>query len=146
MVNFLQIILIILHASLVIIFTIGPFLPGKYLIYYLFLWPVTYIHWYFNDNKCMLTEIEYNVDRQHYNGINEYIYNSKGKFLSFLNKINIFFPNFDSFDNWSNNYRSILWIIAFFRAVIYYKKDIAKGWSTTGKYRTSWFVFDTCKE
>lgn len=145
MIEFLQKIITAIHVSLFIVFTIGPFLPGKYLIYYLFLWPVIYVHWYFNDDKCMLTEIEYNIDRQHYNGINEYNFHSKSRFFSILNKLNIFFPNFDSFNNWLDYYRSILWIVVFIRALIFYRKDIAKGWIETKKYFTSRFIYDICE-
>jgi hypothetical protein len=145
MIEFLQKIITALHVSLFIVFTIGPFLPGKYLIYYLFLWPAIYVHWYFNDDNCMLTEIEYNIDRQHYNGINEYMFHSKSGFFSILNKLNIFFPNFDSFNNWLNYYRSVLWIVAFIRALIFYRKGIAKGLKETKKYFTSQFVYDICE-
>jgi len=107
--------------------------------------PAIYIHWYFNDNKCMLTEIDYSLDKKNYNGINEYIYHSKSSFFSILNKLNIFFPDYDSFNNWLNYYRSILWIIVFIRAVIYYKKDIAKGWIETRKHFVARFVCDSCK-
>jgi hypothetical protein len=145
MIEFLQKIITTLHVSLFIVFTIGPFLPGKYLIYYLFLWPAIYVHWYFNDDKCMLTEIEYNIDRQYYNGINEYMFHSKSGFFSILNKLNIFSPNFDSFNNWLNYYRSILWIVVFIRALIFYRKDIAKGWIEIKKHFISRFVYDICK-
>jgi hypothetical protein len=141
----LHILLVFLHVSLILIFVIGPFLTGKYLIYYLFLWPAIYFHWYFNDNKCMITEIEYNIDKNFFSNIDEYRHYSKSKFFSILNKVNIIFTNFDSFDNFLNYYRSILWIIVFIKALIYYRKDIAKDWVSIKKHIVLRFICDSCK-
>ena len=87
-------IFLIFHLLLVLIFIIGPFLPGKYLIYYLFLWPIVYIHWHFNDGMCMLTELEYNSDTDFFSNINEYSFFSKDSIFSALRKINIFIQLF----------------------------------------------------
>ena len=89
----LQTLITILHISLFFVLIIGPFLTGKYLIYYLFLWPVIYVHWYFNDDRCILTEIEYILDKQHYNGLDEYIFNSKKGFFASLGKYKLDFLN-----------------------------------------------------
>jgi|688.fasta_scaffold465244_2 hypothetical protein len=145
MIEFLQKIIIAFHVSLFVVFTIGPFMSGKYLIYYLFLWPSIIVHWYFNDGNCMLTEIEYNIDGQHYNGINEYIFHSKSGFFSILNILHRFFPNFDYLNNGFNYYRSILWIIAFIRALIFYRKDITKWWENVRKHFISRFICDSCR-
>jgi len=85
-------VLVFVHLSLVLIFIIGPFLPGKYLLYYLFLWPLVYIHWYFNDDRCMLTELEYNNDTDFFSSIRAIIYYRKDivKWLSKIRKHFIF--------------------------------------------------------
>ena len=136
----LQKLITILHISLLFVFIVGPLLPGKYLIYYLFLWPAIYLHWYFNDGGCMLTEIEYNLDKQYYNGLDEYIFNSKSGFFASLGKFKFDFLNANL-----NYYRTILWIIAFIRALIYYRKDITKDWLVVGKPFISRFIYESRK-
>ena len=138
-------VLVFFHLSLVLIFIVGPFLPGKYLLYYLFLWPIVYIHWYFNDNRCMLTEIEYNNDTDYFSSINEYSFFSKDVIFSSLKKFDIFFTNEYSFNALLDKIRTILWIIAFIRAVIYYRKDIVKWWLSVRKYFIFRFLCDSCK-
>ena len=136
----LQKVITILHIFLIVLFIIGPFLPGKYLIYYLFLWPATYIHWYFNDDNCMLTEIEYSLDKQYHNGLNEYIFNSKRGFFAVLGNL-----KYDLLNVNFTYYRTILWIVAFIRAFIYYRKDITKWWEIVRKHFVSQFICDSCR-
>ena len=138
--DLLQKVITFLHISLIVLFVIGPFLPGKYLIYYLFLWPFTYIHWYFNDDRCMLTEIEYNLDKQHHNGLDEYIFNSKRGYFAFLSNSKYDFVNVNI-----DYCRTILWIVAFIRALIFYKKDITKWWDILRKHFISRFICDSCR-
>jgi hypothetical protein len=137
--------LFFIHAFLFIVYTIGPFLPGKYLIYYLFLWPAIHIHWYFNDNMCMLTEIEFKISNNFFNNINDYIFYSFTKYSTILSKFNIKFSNIDSFHNALNYYSIILWIIVFIRALIYYRNDIVKGWKGIKKTFIHRFICDICK-
>lgn len=49
----------IFHEIFVITMIYGFILPKPFLKYYLLLWPITYIHWQFNNDKCFLTELEY---------------------------------------------------------------------------------------
>jgi hypothetical protein len=137
--------LFFIHAFSVIVYSIGPFLPGKYLIYYLFIWPAVYIHWRFNDNMCMLTELEFKTSNKFFNNIHEYIFDNTSNTFSYLKKININFLNFDSYYNTLNYYNSILWVIGFIRALIYYWKDIAKDWVFIKKHFVSRVICDTCK-
>ena len=138
-------VLVFVHLLLLLIFIIGPFLPGKYLIYYLFLWPLVYIHWYFNDDRCMLTELEYNIDTDFFSSLNEYSFFSKDSIFSALRKINIFFNSEHSFNTSLDKIRTILWIIAFIRAVIYYRKDIVKSFSNIRKHFIFRFLCDSCR-
>jgi hypothetical protein len=138
-------VLVFVHLSLVLIFIIGPFLPGKYLLYYLLLWPLIYIHWYFNDDRCMLTELEYSIDTDFFGSLNEYSFFSKDSIFSALRKINIFFNNEHSFNISLDKIRTTLWIIAFIRAVIYYRKDIVKWFSKIRKHFIFRFLCDSCK-
>ena len=48
----------IAHKVLVYFMMLGFLLPKKYLIAHLMLWPAVISHWQFNDNKCILTEME----------------------------------------------------------------------------------------
>lgn len=145
MIEIIEKIIVFFHVFLIFIITIGPFLPGKYLIYYLFLWPAIYFHWHFNDNKCMLTEIEYNINKKFFNNIVVYDYYNKIYLFSILRKLNINFSNFDSFDNFFLLFSSILWIIAFIRALIYYRKDFSKDWNSVRNHFISRFIYDSCK-
>jgi hypothetical protein len=43
---------------------LGAFLPKKYLFYYIIAWPITYIHWQFNKQQCILTQLEYFIDNK----------------------------------------------------------------------------------
>jgi len=47
-----------LHELIWYISIFGIFLPKKYLFYYLFLWPIIFIHWQFNGQRCCLTDLE----------------------------------------------------------------------------------------
>ena len=88
------------HLLLLFVLIFGVFLPSKYLIYFLFLLPAIYIHWYFNDNKCMLTELESRFDQKHVNLNNDYeVYHYKYiNILEMLKKINIYFDFADYFN------------------------------------------------
>ena len=48
-----------LHLVIMLFLTLGALLPKKYLIYFIFGWPLMYLQWILNDNKCFLTEFEY---------------------------------------------------------------------------------------
>lgn len=141
----LQKLLLFLHLYLFVILLIGPFLPGKYLIYYLFILPAIYVHWYFNDDRCLLTELAYNIDKNFYNSINEYYYYSKSSIFTFLKKINNYFPNIRNLGDKLDYFRSILWVIVFIRALIYYRKDIAKDWGAIRKHFIFRFLYDSYK-
>ncbi len=43
---------------------LGFLLPRKYLYLYIIAWPIVYIHWQLNNNKCILTEIEYKLQNK----------------------------------------------------------------------------------
>lgn len=53
--NFIELI----HEIFVIVMIYGFILPKPFLKYYLFLWPLTWLHWQFNNDKCFLTQMEY---------------------------------------------------------------------------------------
>ena len=143
--EFLTKIFRILHISVFFILVYGAFIPSKYLIYYLFLLPMLVLHWIFNNNSCMVTDIEFVVNSNHYNNENEMIYYLNMELFNILKKINIKFDNFDSFHSFLYYTWGILWIFAFIRALIYYRKDIAKNWSIVSKHFISRFICDPCK-
>jgi hypothetical protein len=47
------------HVVSALFLTLGALLPKKYLIYFIFGWPLLYLQWILNDNKCLLTQVEY---------------------------------------------------------------------------------------
>jgi hypothetical protein len=132
------------HLLLLFVLIFGVFLPPKYLIYFLFLLPAIYIHWYFNDNKCMLTELESHFDQKYVNLNNdEEVYHYKYiNILEMLKKINIYFDGADSFTSYLYNIFYICWIVGFIRFLNYYKKNIFNAWSVIKKPLQRRFLTD----
>ena len=123
----------------------GIFLPAKYLIYYLFLWPFIYLHWHFNDNQCMLSELEYKLDDNFLSNVKEmdtYIYRS---ILDLFKNFGIYFDNIDNFVILSYNICMILWVISFIRCLVYYRKNISSFWSTIKKPLVRRLINDSYK-
>jgi hypothetical protein len=52
----------VMHLILGTFLVWGAFISKKYLIYFLFLLPVIYLHWLTNNNNCVLTELELCLD------------------------------------------------------------------------------------
>jgi len=121
----------IIHLLLLFTLIFGVFLPNKYLIYYLFLLPAIYVHWFFNDNKCMLTELESQFDQKHVN-LNNHEEVRHYKYIDIfeiLKKINIHFDSTDSFNSYLYNIFFICWVVGLIRFFNYYKKGISYIWS-----------------
>jgi|LakMenEpi03Aug12_release.lakeMendotaPanAssembly.Ray.scaffolds.fasta_scaffold857175_1 hypothetical protein len=133
-----------IHYAFMLVLVFGVFLPGKYLIYFLFLLPAIYIHWYFNDNRCMLTELESYFDQKHVNLNNDdEVYHYKYiNVLEMLKKINIYFDSADSFTSYLYNIFFICWVVGFIRFLNYYKKDIFNTWSVIKKPLQRRFLTD----
>ena len=56
-----QILLLIIqfvHTLIVFFALFGCFLPLNYIKYHLFMFPIIYIQWKLNNNRCILTDIE----------------------------------------------------------------------------------------
>jgi hypothetical protein len=81
------------HYAYMLTLIFGIFLPSKYLIYFLCLLPAIYIHWYFNNNKCMLAELESSLDNNYFNVNNheEVRYYQINNIFNTLKKMNIFY-------------------------------------------------------
>lgn len=62
----IKIMLISIHKLLVYFMFFGVFLPERLLIYFLITWPLIYLHWQLNNNRCILTELEYFIDNKPY--------------------------------------------------------------------------------
>ena len=148
MIKIVKLIVIWIHIFIILALIFGFFIHDKYLIYYLIIWPAIYIHWLFNDDRCMLTEIEYILNDNHYNNIDEYRYNQYNRFLKQLKKYNIYFDNVDNIDDYTTKIytiASILWVIGFFRLLIFYRKNISNFWKCIYKTCVKRFICDTCK-
>jgi hypothetical protein len=145
MYSYIQKTITIIHYIFLIIFILSIFIPDKYLIYIIFLRPLTMIHWDFNNNQCFLTEVAYNYDDNYYPGISLFKYEKYKNFVKQLYNYNIYFDNYDSMTSIINNIFNICWLIVFIRALIYYRKDIVKDWLSIKKHIVSRFVCDSCK-
>jgi hypothetical protein len=145
MIKIVKLIVICIHLFIIFALIFGFFIHDKYLIYYLIIWPAIYTHWLFNDDQCMLTEIEYKLNDNHYNNIDEYRYNQYNSFLKQLKKYNIYFDNVDDYTTKIYTIASILWVIGFFRLLIFYRKNISNFWKCIYKTCVKRFICDTCK-
>jgi hypothetical protein len=135
------------HFVLLFILIFGVFLHPKYLIYYLFLWPAIYIHWYFNDNKCMLTELESNFDDKHVN-LNNHEEVRHYKYIEIfegLKKFNIYFDSIDSFTSYLYDIIMVCWFFGLIRLLNYYKKNIYYTWVAIKKPLSMRLVNDRYK-
>jgi hypothetical protein len=54
----------LIHKLFIYFLILGAFLPKKYLFYYIIAWTITYIHWQFNKQRCILTQLEYFIDNK----------------------------------------------------------------------------------
>lgn len=54
----------IIHVFLVLFYFVGAFIAKKYLILFIFAWPLLFLHWQTNNNKCICTQIEAWLDNQ----------------------------------------------------------------------------------
>jgi hypothetical protein len=120
----------VFHYLYMGILIFGIFLPSKYLIYYLWLLPGIFLHWYFNDNKCMLAEIESQIDNNNLNINNheEVRYYQIKNIFKVLKKFNIYLYHGDLFISTLLNISIVCWIIGFIRFIIYYRKNILNIW------------------
>ena len=56
----------IIHLFLIFFLFAGAFMPKKYLLLFIFAWPLLYLHWKTNNNRCICTQIECWLDEQSY--------------------------------------------------------------------------------
>ena len=134
-----------IHILVCVIIFFGIFLPAKYLIYYLFLGLFMYLHWHFNDNQCMLSELEYKLDDKFLSNIkemNKYKYRS---ILDLFKNFGIYFDNIDNFIKLLTKSGMILWVIGFIRYLVYYRKNISNFWSTIKKSLVRRLINDSYK-
>ena len=62
----LKLAIILVHKIIVFSMIFGFLIPKKYLLFFIILWPSVYLSWQLNNNKCILTEIEYYLDNKKY--------------------------------------------------------------------------------
>lgn len=55
-------IVIFTHILVALFMAIGFLFPSNFLFYFLFLWPGIYLQWQINNNRCILTDLEYYLD------------------------------------------------------------------------------------
>jgi hypothetical protein len=58
----LKLAIILIHKIIVFFMISGFLIPKKYLFFYVIMWPSVYLSWQLNNNKCILTQIEYYLD------------------------------------------------------------------------------------
>lgn len=52
---------VFIHTLIVLFLFWGFLLPKKYLIYHLIAWPIVWLHWQLNNQRCILTEWEFKL-------------------------------------------------------------------------------------
>ncbi len=62
----LKTIIIIIHNLIVYFMAFGVLMPDGLLSLFIITWPSVYLHWQFNNNRCILTELEYYLDNKPY--------------------------------------------------------------------------------
>lgn len=55
---------LVIHFIILSFLFFGAFLSKKYLFYYLFAWPLLFLHWKTNGNKCIISQIECWLDNK----------------------------------------------------------------------------------
>jgi hypothetical protein len=73
--------LYVIHNALIAYVAFGFLLPKKYLIYYVFFWPIMFLQWKVNGDRCFITEWEDklnndNNDRTVYENFSEILHMS----------------------------------------------------------------------
>lgn len=58
-------ILVFSHSLIVLFLFWGFLLPKKYLVYHLIAWPIVWLHWQLNNQRCILTEWEFKLRGVH---------------------------------------------------------------------------------
>jgi hypothetical protein len=126
---------------------LGAFLPGKYLIYYLILWPAVIIHWSFNDSNCMLTELESQLSESHFNKNipGEMIHYKYINVFQIFKKFNIHFDTIDTLTSYFHNTYIICWVIGLIRLLNYHKKSIYSAWLSIKKHLGKRLIHDRYK-
>lgn len=56
----------LIHKFVIYFIFLGIFLPKNYLFMHLLLVPTIVIHWVINNDKCILTELEYKLKNEEY--------------------------------------------------------------------------------
>ena len=64
--NILKLILRLIHFIFVVLLIVGAFIPKKYLLYFIIMWPLINLHWITNNTKCVCTQIECWLDNEPY--------------------------------------------------------------------------------
>jgi hypothetical protein len=103
----------------------GCFLPKKYLPFHLLSWPLVYLHWKTNNNKCVISQIEYKL--KYNTTINSPTSDNHDDDYYFMKKI---FKDIGAdFSNKQLSYLTyslftISWIISFFRYFIFINNNV----------------------
>lgn len=51
-----------IHLLISIFTVVGFLMPDRFLFYYILCWPSIYVHWQFNNQRCILNDIKYYLD------------------------------------------------------------------------------------
>jgi hypothetical protein len=109
-----------MHYFVVLFITLGAFIPKKYLVYFLFAWPILYLHWQMNNNKCLLTQIECWLDNQPYCNVTD---NDFPFVTNMLNYLHIEITGNEQKNRIMNSGLTCFWLFGMYR---YYKKSLHK--------------------
>lgn len=113
----------IIHKIIVYFMLFGFLLPINFVYIHSITWPIVYLHWKFNNDKCILTEMEYKLKNIEYNHIPK---TSEDHDFPFMRKlfselgINL---NNQQIDKFIIKYLTIVWIISIIIIIIHHRKN-----------------------
>jgi hypothetical protein len=103
--------IIIIHKLIVFFMFFGFLLPKKYLWLHLLMYPIVRLHWFLNNNKCFLTELQFeNVQGDDYPFMKQFFrdigFNLSNQQLQYITDYGLLF----------------CWLISFVRLFYFYIK------------------------
>jgi len=112
----------IIHRILVYFMLFGFILPIKFLYIHIFAWPLVYLHWQLNNDRCILTEWEYKLKGIEYKYIPTSSEDHDWPFMrKALSILNINLTN-KQMDKYIKKYLTIAWLISLIILFMHYKK------------------------
>ncbi len=111
-------IVIFVHILVALFMVVGFLFPSNFLFYFLLVWPTVYFQWQINENRCILTDLEYYLDGKTPPPGNNYEFPFVKKQLA---NLNIQIKNDMQIYYFFIYLLTVFWIIGFIRYIIFKK-------------------------